>query len=71
MDPLNAVALCTGCHRIWGHGDGRDEYRKFMRKKLGSVGFVSLDARAHTYKKRDDNLDKIAIAELMKEVTCP
>ena len=39
-----------------------------MRKKLGSIGFVSLDARAHTTKKRDDNLDRIAIAMLIKEL---
>ena len=68
FDPLNCIALCTGCHRIWGHGDGRDEYRDFMLKKLGRKGFDSLDARAHTHKKRDDNLDRIAIAVLIKEL---
>jgi len=39
-----------------------------MRKRLGDRGFDLLDVRAHTYKKRDDKLDKIIIEQLIKEL---
>lgn len=68
FDPENCIALCTGCHRIWGHGDGRDEYKRFMIEKLGQEGFDKLEVRAYTRKSRDDALDKITIKELLKEV---
>ena len=68
FDPEDCITLCYGCHRIWGHGDGRDEYANFMRKKLGDTAFDLLDVRAHTYKKRDDKLDEIILKELLKEV---
>ena len=68
FDPENCIALCTYHHRFhWGHGDGRQEYTDFMRKRLGDRGFDLLDVRAHTPKKRDDKMDKIIIKELLKE----
>ena len=66
-DTENCIALCFGCHQLWGHGDGRDEYSSFMRKRLGDKGFDLLMVRAYTYKKRDDKLDEIVIIELLKE----
>ena len=69
FDPENCIALCWYHHKFgWGHGDGRNEYTSYMRKKLGDKGFDLLDVRAHTYKKRDDKLDEIIIKQLLKEV---
>ena len=62
----NACLLCYGCHQIWGHGDGRDEYRQFMVQRLGQEGFDRLEARAYTRKKRDDALDEVIIKELLR-----
>ena len=68
FDPEDCIALCTYHHRYsWGHGDGRDRYTEFMKKRLGK-NFDLLRVRAHTYKKRDDKLDEIIIRELLKEV---
>jgi len=66
FDPENCIALCFGCHHIWG-GDGRDEYTEYMQNKLGDERFEHLRIRAHIYKRRDDALDMIAIKELLKE----
>lgn len=68
FDPENCISLCWYHHNFaWGHGDGRQEYTGFMRKRLGDQGFDLLDLRAHTRKKRDDKLDEIIIRELLKE----
>jgi hypothetical protein len=70
FDPENCIALCWYHHHFsWGHGDGRQEYTDFMKRRLGEEGFNLLDVRAHTYKKRDDKMDLIVIRELLKEVT--
>jgi len=63
----NCDLLCYGCHQLWGHGDLREDYTEFMKKRLGK-NFDLLRVRAHTYKKRDDKLDEIIIRELLKEV---
>ena len=68
FDPENCIALCYGCHMIWGHGDGRGDYVSFMKKRLGDKGYDLLQVRAYAYKKRDDKLDEIVIRELLKEV---
>ncbi len=68
FDIENVCLLCYGCHRIWGHGDGRGEYEQFMKDRLGENGYNMLDVRAHLYKKRDDTLDLIIIKELLKGV---
>ena len=39
-----------------------------MRTKLGKRRFEMLRARAHTYKRRDDKLDEVAIKEMLKEL---
>jgi 5-methylcytosine-specific restriction endonuclease McrA len=67
-DPENCIALCFWCHQLWGHGEEREQYTAFMRKKLGDKGFDLLQLRANTYKARDDKLDEIIIKELLKEV---
>jgi len=70
FDPENCDSLCWYHHKFgWGHGDGRNEYTAYMRKKLGDKGFDLLDVRAHTYKKRDDKLDMIILKELLKQET--
>jgi len=67
FDEANTCLLCWGCHRIWGHGDGRDEYRSFLIKKLGQDEFDKLEARAHMTKKRDDKLDALFIEQMLTE----
>lgn len=70
FDDDNCIALCTlPCHDYWGHGEGRKEYEEYMIKRLGQEGFEALMVRAHIRKKRDDNLDRIIIGQLLKEVT--
>lgn len=64
FEPDNCIALCYGCHRLWGHGDQRDEYKAFMVRKLGEKRFKTLMVQAHTYKKRDDKMDKLIIKAL-------
>ena len=69
FDPENCIALCTYHHRFsWGHGDERQAYTDFMKQRLGERGFELLDIRAHTYKRKDDKLDKIEIGQLIKEL---
>ena len=68
FDIENVSLLCYGCHIAWGHGDQRDEYTDHMRTKLGERRFEMLRARAHTYKRRDDKLDEVAIKEMLKEL---
>lgn len=62
----NCIALCYGCHRLWGHGDERDQYKAFMVKKLGEKRFKSLMLQANVYKGRDDKMDLIIINQLIK-----
>lgn len=56
FDPDNCIALCYGCHQLWGHGDLRDDYKDYMVRKLGQQGFTRLQLRAFQYKKKDDKL---------------
>jgi 5-methylcytosine-specific restriction endonuclease McrA len=67
FDPENCIALCFGCHHLWG-GDLKDDYTAFMKEKLGDKAFDYLRIRANTYKKKDNSLDMLGIKELMKEV---
>lgn len=69
FDPDNCILLCWGCHRLWGHGDGRNDYMKFMVKKLGQHRFDELEARAYMAKKRDDELDVLGIKQLLAELS--
>ena len=65
FDEENVCLLCLPCHQSWGHGDGRDEYTEFMKKRLGKQGFEDLMLRAHIHKKRDDVVDELYINELL------
>lgn len=56
FDPDNCDALCYGCHKLWGHGDGRGDYIEFKQRQLGMDGYKALQIRAHTYRKKDDKL---------------
>ena len=66
FEPDNCVAFCYYHHEKLGHGDGRDEYREFMVKRLGQNRFDSLMIQSNTTKKRDDKMDEIVIKELLK-----
>src|SRR3990167_9844022 len=62
-EPDNCITLCFGCHLLWGHGEERSEYEKFMKKKLGVKRFKTLDIQAHTYKKKDEVLAQLYVKE--------
>ncbi len=64
FDPDNCIALCYGCHRLWGHGDLRDDYKAYMETRLGKQGFKNLEIRARTPCKRDDKLIKIYLKQI-------
>jgi hypothetical protein len=66
FEPDNCIALCYGCHRIWGHGDGRDEYTAFMKKKLGEKRWKTLMLQANAYQKKDDKLMTLFVKGLLK-----
>lgn len=67
-DIENVCLLCFGCHLIWGHGDQRGEYMKYMIDRLGQKAYDLLQVRAYCYKRRDDAMDLIIIKELLKQV---
>ena len=69
FEPDNCIALCYGCHKLWGHGDQRSEYEKFMRKKLGEKRFKTLMLQAYedNKKHKDDKMKLIIIRQLLKE----
>lgn len=69
FEPDNCIALCFGCHRLWGHGDERPAYEKFMKKKLGEKRFKSLMFQANNGLKKckDDKLSLIYIKQLLRE----
>ena len=66
FDPDNADSLCYGCHTIWGHGDGREDYISFKKKQLTESGFKKLQVRAFTYKKKDEKLAILFINQCLK-----
>lgn len=66
FEPDNCIALCYGCHRIWGHGEGRDKYKEFMTKKLGERRMKTMEVQSVNYKKRDDKMDLLYIKKLME-----
>jgi len=63
FDPDNCDALCFRCHQYWG-GDGREDYIEFKKKQLGEEGYKKLKLRAHLYKKKDDKLILLYLANL-------
>ena len=69
FDEENCDLLCNiPCHQLWGHGEERAEYTKFMIKKLGQKGLDLLELRAHTYTKRDDIKAELILKEELKEM---
>lgn len=67
FDLDNCTALCKYCHHHWGHGDGRDDYRDYMIKRLGQKGFDRLNVKRLLRKKRDDKMDEMVINEMLKQ----
>lgn len=54
FDDENVTLLCNlPCHHLWG-GEEREEYKKYMVKRLGQEGFDLLTLRANTRCDRDD-----------------
>lgn len=66
FDPENCIALCFYHHKLWGHGDERDNYTKYMVKRLGKQAFKKLKIRAYQYKKKDDKLILIWLTKLLE-----
>ena len=70
-DPDNCILLCNlPCHQLWGHGEGRAEYKEFMIKKLGEDGLLLLEYKSQQYRKRDDKLTEFVLQEMLKEGKC-
>lgn len=67
FEPDNCIALCYGCHKLWGHGDERDKYEAFMRKKLGQTRWASLLIQSFQYHPKDDKMDKLIVEMLIKD----
>ena len=67
-DPENCVALCFYHHQLLGHGDGRDEYRELMTKRLGEARFEMLMVRANTYKKKDRKAALLISKQLLRDL---
>ena len=65
FEPDNCIALCFGCHRLWGHGDQRDSYKEFMIDWLGQRRFDTLTIQAHTYAKKNRKMSLIIAKELL------
>ena len=70
FDPDNCDCLCFPCHRNWGHGEGRAEYKEFMIKKLGEDGLLLLEWKSQQCRKRDDKLTEFVLQEMLKEGKC-
>lgn len=68
FDPDNADALCFGCHQLWGHGDGREEYIRFKTQQLTEEGYKKLKIRAFQYRKKDDKLAIMFITQLNEDL---
>ena len=58
-DLQNCISLCYPCHQLWGHGDGRDEYKLFMINQLGQRAFDLLEYCSHQPFKLDEKMDRI------------
>jgi len=68
FEPDNAISLCFACHKLWGHGDGRDQYREYMTLRLGKERFKSLELQANCFQRKDDKLCLIWLREKLKEL---
>jgi len=66
--PPNADALCFPCHQLWGHGDGKEEYKKFKINQLGENGFDLLELQSNTPEKHDEHIDILYIKNLLEEL---
>lgn len=67
FEPNNVDTLCHGCHQYWGSTD-HEAYRAFKIKQLRQKGFDSLTLQANTYKKRDDEMDKLYAKSLLESL---
>ncbi len=66
FEPDNCITLCFYCHRKWGHGDERDEYKEFMIKRLGQKRFDTLAVQANTYCKKDREMAYLTIKKTIR-----
>lgn len=74
FDPINAEALCPGCHKRWEHQKEikihdeliMGEYAQYKLEKLGQRGYDLLKLKAHKTYNKDRKLALITVKELMK-----
>jgi len=66
-EPNNCIALCFGCHQIWGSND-REAYRNFMISWLGENGFKLLVIQNNTYKRKDEVMAYIRSKALLDDL---
>lgn len=61
---MNVNCLCFTCHKK-SHED-KSYYKNWMIEKYGLKAFENLELESNLYKKRDDQMDKIMIKELLE-----
>lgn len=74
FDPLNAEALCPGCHEKWEHQKEIKihkelifgEYALYKLAQLGRMGYDALKVKAHKSVRKDRELEFLKIKELIK-----
>ena len=66
FDDENVWCLCFNCHKATH--ENKSIFTNFLIKMIGIQRYDLLTLRANTYKKRDDELDKIIIKEKLKSV---
>lgn len=66
FDPENLLALCYGCHSYFD-GSGREDFRAFMKHKLGVKKFNELCKRGRSIMKESEAISK-AMEMLSKNI---
>jgi hypothetical protein len=66
-DPDNALSLCYGCHKYFDERD-REDFRDFMKKKLGPNRFKMLLMHRHAYCKYDKKAVSMYLDQLLSEL---
>jgi len=67
FDEDNCMSLCAYHHDYLGHGDGKDEYKLMMIKKLGEREFKLLQIKANTFKKKDRKMTYIILKKIYED----
>lgn len=66
FEPLNADALCYGCHQYFTSHPG--EHMNWQVERKGQKTVDAIILQSNTYKKRDDKLEKLIWTEAIKQL---